>query len=149
MKHLIGVVAAMAVAACNAGADSICNTVPDLEADLGPAAMQALATNEPAWLERRAANCIHRWAYRLAPSNDDGLIVAKAVMQACEGAVNQHAMKYGELIADQYQKAYAPGVINVVERDQYAGQIRTEKLAQLEREAGFRVQQGRAGKCKA
>lgn len=142
------IVAAMLVASCSAQSD-ICTPVADLSVELGPGAADAMARRDPIWLERRAANCIHRWGYRLASSQDEGLTVAKAVMQACEGAVTEHAVAYSEDMADQMQKSYAAGVVNVLERDDYAAKRREEKMAQLEREAHFRVQTARAGKCKA
>ena len=148
MKTIAVMIAAMLVASCSAQSD-ICTPVPALRLDTGPGAVDAMARKDPIWLERRAANCIHRWGYRLASSQDEGLTVAKAVMQACEAAVTQYADDYSKGMADQMQKSYADGVVDVLERNDYADKRREEKLAQLEREALFRVQTARAGKCKA
>lgn len=149
VRNLLAIGSVALISSCSMGGSDICTPVPDLAADTGPDSVSAMARRDPVWLERRAANCIHRWGYRLAPSQDEGLTVAKAVMQACEGAVTQHAEAYGAQMADAMQKSYASGVVDVLERDDYAAARTAEKMAQLEREAHFRVQTARAGKCKA
>lgn len=149
MRNLLAICAAIAVASCSMARDDICTPVPDLSLDIGKPEDFAKNMQDPIWLERRAANCIHRWGYRLAPSKDEGLTVAKAVMQACEGAVADHVNTFATRMADDYQKRYADGVVSLGERNNYYEERRAEKLAQLEREAHFRIQQARAGKCKA
>lgn len=140
--------AVIGVASCSAARGDICATVPQVEDDIGKVEDVAANMKDSVWLERRAANCLIRWGYRLAPSADDGLTIAKAVMQACSGAVNDHAANYAETLAKHYEESHAPGVVDALERSDYAEDRRTERLIVLEREAHFRVQQGKAGKCK-
>lgn len=149
LRILAVVVAAMLAASCSVGRNNICATVGPVEDDIGKLEDFAANIQDPIWLERRAANCLHRWGYRLAPSSDNGLTIAKAVMQACSGAVNDHVRNYAETTAKAYEERYPPGVVGVRERNEYAAELRTERMATLEREAHFRVQQGKAGKCKA
>lgn len=145
MRTLIGTIAALALTACSTENSSICSPVPDLAEDVGPGAIEAMARQDPAWLESRAVNCVHRWGYRLAGSDDDGATVAKAVMQACDGAVSAHASAQENIVLDFHREDSAPNV----ELMELGERTRTEKLAQMEREALFRVQQARAGNCKA
>ncbi len=145
----LALVGAALIASCSTQNDNICARVPNVEEDVGSPTEIAQNMRDPIWLERRAANCIHRWGYRLAASKDDGQTVAKAVMQACEGAVTSYVDAYAAQMADDYQGRYAPGVVTQEERESVFIQRNQEKSAQLEREAHFRVQQGRAGKCRA
>lgn len=148
MRYIAVTAAALLAASCSAGRSDICAAVGPIEGDIGKPEDFAANMNDPVWLERRAANCLHRWSYRLAPSPDSGLTIAKAVMQACSGAVNDHVRNYADLAANAYQESHGPGVVSVLEREEYAAELRAERMAALEREAHFRVQQGKAGKCK-
>lgn len=141
-------VAAMLLASCESESSIVCATVPPLEDDIGSLSDFAANMNDPAWLERRAVNCLHRWGYRLAASTDSGLTIAQAVMQACSLAVYEHAEKYAAMAADDYEQRYAPGVVDARERLDYEAQARADRIRYLEREANFRVQQGKSGKCR-
>lgn len=145
MRTLLVIVAAMLAASCSSEKANICSTVPPLEVGLGALEDHANNMQDPNWLERRASQCVHRWGYRLAKSHDDSLIVAKAVMQACEGAVNDHARAQEKIVLDFHRENSAPSV----ELMDLGERTRNEKLAQMEREAHFRIQQARAGNCKA
>ena len=142
---IVGVALAAVVGGCSGPDANICSAVPHVEDGLGALEDHAKNMQDPTWLERRAAQCVHRWGYRLAKSDDDSLIVAKAVMQACEGAVNDHARAQEKIVLDFHRENSAPSV----ELMELGERTRNEKLAQMEREAHFRIQQARAGNCKA
>jgi hypothetical protein len=60
------------LAACGARPDSrICTT---------PATLIQVAGRDP---QQKSDSCVHRWAYRLARSNEAPAVVADAVMGAC------------------------------------------------------------------
>lgn len=117
--------------------------------DIGEVKDFANNMQDAAWLERRATNCIHRWGYRLAKSPDDGNTVTQAVLQACQGAIADHVSFYARTLAEDYQKRYPAGVVSMVERLDYEKEERAARMASIERETNFRIQQARAGKCRA
>lgn len=133
--------AALFAASCSVGQADICTAPPDL-ASIKPIDPNT-ATSEVIYQERRATACVHLWAYRMASSDDDAGTVAKAVVQACEGAVNGHANAQGRVAMEPWMADDAAEGINVFET------IREQKVTQMEREALFRVVQARAGKCRA
>ncbi len=149
MRTVAAVVAAMLAASCSGSNSDICSPVPDLSADVGADAVEKMAARDPTWLRTRAVNCLHRWGYRLAASDDDGTTVAKAVMQACDGAVTEHADAFANRAADELYQDMPASDATARDRIDFVEQGRTQTLDELEREAIFRVQQARAGKCRA
>lgn len=149
MRTVAAVVAAMLAASCSGSNSDICSPVPALSADVGADAVEKMAARDPTWLRTRAVNCLHRWGYRLASSEDDGVTVAKAVMKACEGAVNEHAEAFVNRAANELYRDMPDTQATLRDRIDFVEQGRAQTLAELETEALFRVQQGRAGKCRA
>lgn len=148
MRTLVVVVAALALGSCSQGAANICEPVPDLATDIGPDPVEKMAARDPAWLRTRATNCVHRWGYRLAGSKDEGETVAKAVMKACNDAVNEHADAFARRTADDLYGDNPTTDAQSHDRFDFIEEGRAFTLAELESEALFRVQQARAGKCK-
>lgn len=146
---LVGLLPFIAGASCAPAAEGICESVPPIEDDVGRIEDFASNMADPAWLETRAVNCLKRWGYRLAASNDDGPTVAKAVMHACAEAARSHAQAYAEGSVESLDGLYAPNTLSARERVNYLNEQRAERLLQLEAEAHFRVQQGKVGKCRA
>ena len=81
--------------------------------------------------------CVHRWAYRLARSDDPATVVAAAVATACSDVANDAADKVASSMAVQ-----VAGDPVAARTEAYAG-----NMAIGESQALFRVVQARAGNC--
>lgn len=73
--------------------------------------------------------CIHKWAYRLARSQDPAEIVAKAVVTACNDVAN-------------YAVEHVPNITPEQRIERYSGALAVGQVTAL-----FRVVQARAGHC--
>lgn len=118
MRAVIGCV--VLLLGCGRQADDrICSTAPS---DVVPGDMVA---------------CAHKWAYRLARSDEPAVVVAKAVARACRDVA--------EYTADQAAKS--PAVLAAGDPDEVRAQTYAGNLALGETEALFRVIQARSGNC--
>lgn len=106
-------------AGCDRPDDRICSTP---SAEITPGDTQA---------------CAHKWAYRLARSNESVETVAEAVATACNDVANYAADKASK--SDAVQAAGDPEAVRL---EGYKG-----SLAIIKNEAQFRIVQARAGHC--
>jgi hypothetical protein len=150
LRPLIVTSLAVALASCGPQKNdpAICSTFAQLE----PAELLELA-----W-SAKLENCLHKWSYRLAKSDETAPVVAAAAIGGCKEAL---ANSIGEKVAEnrklsvaEYNSAvadarkagealpsysdYEPPSFEVVEK-----QARDD----AQKEALFRVTQARAGNC--
>src|SRR5690242_8625647 len=92
--------AALALAGCQGahngsggGSNSICTPFPAANASAttangaaAPATAAPLAAADPA---SALDDCLHRWAYALAPASDDATRVSQAALAACEASLGR------------------------------------------------------------
>lgn len=117
---LAAILATLALVGCaNRADDKICATAP----------------NEGASGDMNA--CIHKWAYRLAQSNDPADVVAKAVVHACNDVANEVAERVGT-----GPDAKIGADLERAKTEAYRGIVNVGEMQAL-----FRVVQARAGKC--
>jgi hypothetical protein len=80
---------------------------------------------------------VHKWAYRLARSDEPAEVVARAVARACNDVANYAAERSADKLATQ-----VAGEPERVRSEAYTG-----NMALARTEALFRVIQARAGDC--
>ena len=141
---------ALSLAACNPGHEggpavrAFCPSFKDASSNAGG----PLAVADPA--AAAADECVHRWAFALAPSRDEASLVASAAVAACSaklGAWNQGAI--GQLpSASEGPPGAPPGLAP----DILTGQPSTPMTAHnsfLHSRALLYVVEARAGRCAA
>lgn len=142
MKRL-AVISLLGLAGCSQ-TNGICQAVFEAMRVDDPVAMLKMS-NELPWTKTDAEACLHRNAYRLAPSKDAADIVARAVVQACEQEVTKAASLYR---ADAYDFAVTVGRETTDNADRRAGEAEANALKSYREYAMMRVVEGRAGNCK-
>lgn len=104
----------------------------------------------------KARWCVHRWAYKLAPSREPVSVVADATIGACLDelrAAQNEAVKNKNSIIDQlkgnYGEDWAEENYNI-DKSIFTGReinIEVKFYEELRAQAAFRVVQARAGHC--
>lgn len=118
MRALIGALA-LSLTACGGADDRICETAPS---SINSGDMMA---------------CVHKWAYRLARSDEPASVVAKAVVSACNDVADYAAER----------AASSPAVQAAADPEQVRTEAYRGNIAVGETQALFRVVQARAGNC--
>jgi hypothetical protein len=125
MMRLVGLFGALLMAGCSPNPDEwVCSK---------PLSILAVAGNTGADSLARADSCVHRWAYRLAPSKETLKDVAAAVVSGCSAPISE--------VATEFKPNGAGG-------DSNAGSVQ-ETLRKYDGLARFHVIQARVGHCKA
>lgn len=137
------VIALFGLAGCSQ-ANGVCQAVFEPTRVDDAAEMLKMSDTLP-WTKTAAEACLHRNAYRLSPSKDAADIVARAVVQACEGEVLKAVSLYR---ADSYDFAIRVGRATTDQADQMAVGAETRANRSYLEYAMMRVVEGRAGNCK-
>lgn len=124
--------------------NSICQAIFEPTTVADPVEMLKMSDTLP-WTKINAEACLHRNAYRLAPSKDAADIVARAVVQACESEVLKAVSLYR---ADSYDFAIRVGRATTDEAYQTADGAEANAQKSFLEYAMMRVVEGRAGNCK-
>lgn len=134
---------AVALASCSQAGDSkICTPIIEPPVPNDPVAM-VKERDTLEWSISNAERCLHRHAYRLAPSTDEAETVARAVVQACENSVER---------AVSYRRAQAfggePSGTLLDERFRLGDEAEAAARRSWTEFALMKVVEGRAGKCR-
>lgn len=114
---------------------NICSTPAQL--DVTPAGLGR--PNDWAFQREKTEQCIHRWAYRLAPSGDPADAVARATLGACSDMLGRTAEAWKQMSsADPTMTSYLTG-------ERVTPEARTYE--EMRMKALFYAVQARAGKC--
>jgi hypothetical protein len=144
--------AALALAGCEAAHGSVGGGGASICAPFAAANAPATATraNTPATAAPLAAadpaagvdDCLHRWAYALAPASDDASHVAQAVTAACEGTLGRWNQQTATSEGEAGPPIEAPSLIT----GRPTSPIE-QHLSFAQGRAVFYVVQARAGHC--
>lgn len=132
----------VSLASCAQGNDpKICTQIIEPPSSTDPVAGVA-KRDTLEWSMASAEACLHRNAYRLASSTDEAETVARAVVQACENAV-ERAVSY------RRSGAFASGSdLPLSERVSVGDEAEAAARRSWTEFALLKVVEGRAGKCK-
>ena len=128
----------------NGGNDAICTTP----------AIYSVGIDKPP--VERSKWCVHRWAYKLAPSSEPVGVVADAAIGACLDALQAAQVELGAYQADTRKNLEGRLEPEVAARaadegvSLFSGRsigVAAKTYEDLRAEAVFRVVQARAGKC--
>ena len=152
LRPLCAGAAALALCGCQGahgaggGSSNVCApfaaaTATATTAANAPATAAPLTAADPA---SATDDCLHRWAYALAPASDDAAHVAQAVMAACEPALGRWNQQTASAAGEAGPPIEAPSLIT--------GQPTSpleQHLRFAQGRAEFYVVQARAGHCAA
>lgn len=116
-----------------------CSPSPDEWVCSKPLSILAVAGNTGADSLARADSCVHRWAYRLAPSKETLKDVAVAVVSGCSAPISE--------VATASKPAGAGGAWDAELLS--AETFQRETFQRYDGLARFHVVQARVGHCKA
>ena len=140
-KPVLIAVAAIALAGCQARPNSnICTPIIE---PLTPVDVQdsSRLQSDVDWQRTRAEACVHRQAYRLAPSTDPAETVARAALEACDAEI-------GAAVALIHGRTYdATQGFSREQKLESAKYYADRASKSYERLALLKVVEGRAGKC--
>jgi hypothetical protein len=148
--------AALALAGCQASNDrgvaSVCAPFAAAAATATASAATTTPANAPATAAPLAAadpaggldDCLHRWAYALAPARDDASHVAEAVTAACQGTLGRWNQQTASSEGETGPPIEAPSLIT----GRPTSPIE-QHLSFAQGRAVFYVVQARAGRCAA
>lgn len=133
---------ALAVAGCGVAAEDaeVCSRPPSLAAEVAATPKDELGDAMTA-----ADACIHRWAYRLARSDDPAPDVAAGVIGACRTPIARWGEALGNAARDDAERV---GRVRLVSSE--TGEADTPERIIFDNAADlaiFRVVQARAGRC--
>lgn len=138
---------AVALSGCGkigGGNDAICTTPA-----IYPVGANMLPVERSKW-------CVHRWAYKLAQSNEPVGVVADAAVGACLDALQASQVELGSRQSENTQRLEGQYGFKVASEASNQGVslftgrnigIAAKTYERLRAEAVFRVVQARAGKC--
>ena len=155
VRLIVAGTAALALASCQGahgggaggGGASVCQPFSQAAAAPAPSAAGAPTTAAPLAISDPAAgleDCLHRWAYALAPAGDDASHIAQAVTAACEAALGRWNQQTASASADGGAPIEAPSLIT----GRPTSPIE-QHLSFAQGRALFFVVQARAGHCAA
>jgi hypothetical protein len=141
----IAIIAALglALASCSKGSDSsVCTSIVEPTSPSDPVAM-VRQRDTLEWSMGAAERCLHRNAYRLHTSTDEADIVARAVVQACESAVER-------AVSDRRAQAFQgePEGTPLAERLKVGDEAEAAARRSWSEFALMKVVEGRAGRCR-
>jgi hypothetical protein len=131
------------LAACDtARQDNRICTTPML-LDVSPEAMVKAnqSGQDPVYQSEQLTQCVHRWAYRLAPSNDTAKETAEAALMGCKDIVTRYGIALG---VDRRNRGQSESGFDLQGREVNSFE---EAYRQGMEQALFHVVQARAGKC--
>lgn len=120
----------------------ICTTPAALNVSANAMTEAADKIDDPIYQKQMLEQCVHRWAYRLAPSGDPAPVAAEAVLAACDEVLFRATFAAEQRAQSRNEPNDVFDVQTGQSVNRYAG-----ATEEMRRKALFHVVQARAGKC--